>query len=37
MVGIDMKKNPQVIQKAYFNDSGLENQFIMNNLSRINK
>ena len=37
MVGIDMKKNPEIIQKAYFNDSPLEKEFIMNNLCRINK
>ena len=37
VIGLDMLKDPEIIQKAYFNESGLEEKFIMNNLSRINK
>lgn len=36
VVGVDMMKDPYLIQRAYFNELGLENRFIMNNLSRIN-
>ena len=36
-VGFDKIKDPYLLQKAYSNENGLENAFMLNNLTRINK
>ena len=37
IVGLDMKKDPLIIQTAYSNEKGVNRKFNMNLLSRINK
>ena len=37
LLGLDIKKNPRIIQSAYFDKYGITKRFNLNLLSRINK